>query len=244
MMPGARRGMTFLEVICGSAILSIVAAAAFSVFSFVSLSQIREQRHLACMEVANRLMLSYLDNPTSMPDANKVVEYGPAEKPLKFRFECKEEPIRLVEVGAERRGESRSPLRLDRFKVVRVRVWLSEQSGGGRFADAGVPQATITRMMDPIALRNPDSLANMMSDDRARQRYLEQLVGLSSATAANVAGAMGGVGNGGRAGQSSGGRRDARTSFDRSRGRGGRARPSSWGYEQWGGPGSGMVDPY
>src|SRR3954466_15616751 len=99
---GARAGMTFIEVVCASAILGIVAAAVFSAFSFVSLTQVRETRHLACMEVANRLLLSYLDNPAGLSEGARVVEYGPPEATAKFRYELSEQPVKLVEVAADR----------------------------------------------------------------------------------------------------------------------------------------------
>jgi hypothetical protein len=254
--------MTFIEVVCASAILGIVAAAVFSAFSFVSLTQVRETRNLACMEVANRLMLSYLDSPSGLSGGQRVVEYGPPGAEAKFRYDLSEQPVRLVEVAADRRGENRSPLKLDRFKVVTVHVWLSEESGGARTPGGNVPEATLARMIDPVALRNPDSIANMMKDPRQYERFLQSIMGFSQGTAAAVAGGAnssgagmgpgGSLGNGGRAGQmytprsrnASGGRGGAREAFGRQRSSRLRGKPRSWGLEQWGGPGDGMVDPY
>ena len=252
--------MTFIEVVCASAILGIVAAAVFSAFSFVSLTQVRETRNLACMEVANRLMLSYLDNPAGVHEGQRVVEYGPPGASAKFRYDLSEQPVRLVEVAADRRGQNKSPLKLDRFKVVTVHVWLSEESGGSRAAGGTTPEATLTRMLDPVALRNPDSIANMMKDPRQYERFLQGIMGFSQNAAAAVAGTgnssgagvgpSGSMGNAGRAGgmytpgSSSGrGRGGARDAFERQRGSR-RSRPRNWGLEQWGGPGDGMVDPY
>jgi prepilin-type N-terminal cleavage/methylation domain-containing protein len=257
----ARRGMTFIEVVCASAIVGIVAAAVFSAFSFVSLTQVRETRNLACMEVANRLMLSYLDNPSGLGEGQRVVEYGPPEAAAKFRYDLSEQPVKLVEVAADRRSDSRSPLKLDRFKVITVRVWLSEESGGARSPGNNVPEATLTRMIDPVALRNPDSIANMMKDPRQYERFMQSIMGFSQPAAAAVAGTgnssgaglgpAGSTGNGGRAGMytprsrsARPGRGGARDAFGRQRSNSLRSRPRSWGLEQWGGPGDGMVDPY
>lgn len=233
--------MTFLEVVCAAALLGIVAATIFSVFGFITLSQVRERRMLACAEVANRLMLNYLDNPASMPDPNKVVEYGPAESPAKFRWDVKEERVELHEARPEGRDTTREgPLKRDRMKQVTIRAWLSEQSGGERALDSSVPHVTLTRMVDPLALRNPDSTENMLKDPAAYQKWFEAMMGFTAGQA--VAVPMGEAGGAPRteAGSSRGsfstdGRADPRSAFKR--GRSTRDHSGAWAYEQWGGPG-------
>jgi type II secretory pathway pseudopilin PulG len=172
--------MTFFEVLLGTVIVAAVAATLLSLYSFLNATQRREQRLLACAEVANRLMLNYLDNPAAMPDSSKVVEYGPPEHPGRYRWELKEDRVAMREARPEQRDESRAgPLQRDRMRIVTIRAWLSEQSGGSRNPGADTPQVVLTRMIDPIALRNPDSAANMLSDPAAQQKWLEAMMGFS-----------------------------------------------------------------
>lgn len=179
--PIVRRGMTFLEIVVASAMLGVVAAAMFGVFSFVTASQWREQRRLAATEVANRLILQYLDNPTDMPDAGKTLDYGPPEAMSRYRWEYKEENVALVEAAPEQRDANRvSPLDPNRFLQVTVRVWLSEHSGGSRSPEPGTPSATLTRMLDPVMPRNPDSYMNMLNDPAAFAQIMQSFMGFNN----------------------------------------------------------------
>lgn len=174
-----RNGMSLLEVIVATAMFSVVAAAIVGVFSFTVGTQLREQRTLACAEVANRMVLSYLDDKTKMPDPHKTLEYGPGDTPMKFRWEYREDPISLVENNSDARDKTRSPspLRGDRFRQVTVHVWLGEESGGGFSPDEGVPQFTLTRMFDPMYLRNPDSSMATMMSPTGRAQFIDVMQG-------------------------------------------------------------------
>lgn len=187
--PGLRRGMTFLEVVAATALMAIVAASIFGVFGFVAASQSRDMQKLAAMEVANRLILAYLDDPVNMPDPNKTVDYGPPEAPLRFRWDYREEPVVVVEAAADQRDRTRqSPLTNDRFRQVTVRVWLSEQSGGARRPDVSTPMATLTRMLDPVAPRNPDSFMNMLQDPRGFEELMRRMMGVQGGSTLNTGG--------------------------------------------------------
>lgn len=178
---GSRRGMTFLEVVIATAMLGLVASAAFGVFNFITSAQWREQRRLGATEVANRLIMQYLDNPTGMPDPSRTVDYGPEEAMSKYRWEYSEDPVVLVEAAPENRDQTRSsPLPPDRFKQVSVRVWLSEYSGGTRFPEPSTPSAILTRMVDPVMPRNPDSYMRMLNDPRGFEEIMRQLMGISA----------------------------------------------------------------
>lgn len=166
--------MTFLECVAATALLAMVASSIFGVFGFVVSSQTRQLQRLASAELANRLVLMYLDDPISMPEPTKTLEYGPHL----YRFEFREQPLALTEAVPEGRDRNRpSPLPLDRFTEVSVRVWLSEKSGGTIDGSGGVPQATVSRMFDPLAFRNPDSIEAQFKDPVRWQRYMERLMG-------------------------------------------------------------------
>jgi len=178
-----RPGMTFLEVVVASAMLGVVSAAMFGVFSFVTSSQWREQRRLGATEVANRLVLQYLDSPTEMPDPSKTVDYGPAEAMSKYRWEYTEDTVALIEAAPDQRDSTRvSPLDPNRFKQITVRVWLSEHSGGSRSPEPSTPMATLTRMLDPVMPRNPDSYMNMLQDPTGFSNLMSQFMGFGGNT--------------------------------------------------------------
>ena len=159
-IPPARRGMTFIEVVLASAMLAIIAGAMFGAYGFAIAAEARDQQTLAAAELANRLILNFLDSPSGMPDQTKVIEYGP----LRFRWQYAEERVRVVEAQGDQRDRNKgTPLSNNRFKQVTVTVWLSEQSGGSRFLDPTLPQSTLSRIFDPIYPRNPDSFMKMVS---------------------------------------------------------------------------------
>jgi hypothetical protein len=176
--PRIHRGLTFLEVVAAVALLGVVAASLLGLLAFLGGSQSREAQQLAAAELANRLVLMYLDDPTAMPPGRDPIAYGPAQ----YRFEYREEPLQLEEAKPEGRTATRtqSPLSNARFVQLTVRVWLSERSGGSREPGAGAPGATLTRIMDPIAMRNPDSVANIMSDPARMQEYVRRMGGFMS----------------------------------------------------------------
>lgn len=173
-MACVRRGLTFLECVAAVALLGIVTASIFGVFSFLAGNQARQQQLLGANELASRLVLMYLDDPLGMPRPDSTLDYGP----YKYRWEYREQPIGVVEAVPDARDPGRSPsLPLDRFTEVTVRVWLSEQSGGSRDG-AGAPQATIGRMFDPVFFfRNPDSAEHLLKDPARFQQFMERMMG-------------------------------------------------------------------
>lgn len=155
----ARRGLTFLEVVLAATLLALLASVTFGGFSSMIAAQERQVRRLACMEIANRLVLQHLDDPTAMPSPSLPIRYGDVE----FRWSLEKSAIQfehgVPEAAAER--ALTSSLRLDRFVNIYVTVWLGEASGGSATFDALIPHASLSRLVDPIGMRNPDSLENV-----------------------------------------------------------------------------------
>jgi type II secretory pathway pseudopilin PulG len=166
------RGMTILEVTLAIALLGIVMIAVYSAFGFAGNMAKREQQRLGAAELANALIVQYLDEKESLPK-QQPVDYGP----WKFRFHLREDRIGFVEARPPA-GTTTRTVSMDRLKQVTITVWLSDETEGGSFdPDSGVPQVALTRVVDPLALRNPDSFANMMATDAGRRSMGEQLSG-------------------------------------------------------------------
>lgn len=208
------RGMTFLEVVFATALFAIVASSILGVFSFTVSAANREQKLLACAEVANRLIMAYMDDPATLPDPGKTVEYGPKESPLTFRWDYQEDPVALVEPRGDARQRVReSPLRMDRFVQVTVKVWLAEDSGGSRRAESGTPQIVLTRMYDPTYLRNPDSFMRQLESGRGIDKLMQALQGKTQLRQGEAGATRGRVDRSSRQGGVS-----PRDAFNRSRG--------------------------
>lgn len=179
----SRRGLTFLETLFASALLAIVAAAVFGALSFVLGRQHHEQRTLAAYELANRIILQYLDDPEQLPDSSLPLEYGKD----RFRWALTIDPVTVTATSeAPKDAADTRRSMLDRVKQVSVRVWLGEESGGSReFAtDLPLPKAALTRIMYPMAYRNPDSFDRLINSDAGRRRLFDDMSGGSGSTPA------------------------------------------------------------
>jgi prepilin-type N-terminal cleavage/methylation domain-containing protein len=156
----SRRGLTLLECVLASALLGMVAAGFLGMISAIWGWQGRQQQTLGAAELANRLILTYLDDSTEMPSQFLPLEYGP----YRYRWKMKEEGVKVRDPEdlppevAQKRAEKSQRSGLDRIKFVSVHVWLSEETGGAMEPEAGTPQATLERLVDPLAFRNPDSI--------------------------------------------------------------------------------------
>lgn len=180
--PGFRRGLTFLEIVAATAILGMLAAVVFGGFSAMVSTQERQQRRLACMEVANRLVLQYLDDPLAMPNPSLPVEYAG----LRYRWTLTQDVVTPTHARTDLAQElaATSSLRFDRLVNLHFTVWLDEESGGSLNFDPTVPNASLSRLYDPINTRNPDSLENIFKNPNSPQytRWWDELNRASTTT--------------------------------------------------------------
>jgi type II secretory pathway pseudopilin PulG len=156
------RGMSLMETTCAVAFLGIVLAFVMTTMSMVMGEQTRLRQKLAAAELANRLIISYLDDETSLPEAGRPIEYTGE----RFRWRMRETPARLIHANTERADtlQTQSSLMVDRLQLVSFDVWLSEESGGATSIEPGVPNATLARLVDPLAMRNADSVERLFRD--------------------------------------------------------------------------------
>lgn len=172
-----RRGVTFIETVCAVALLALVAGSMLSAVGYLYNAQNRNRQRLACAELANRLLLEYIDDKEKLPAADAPLDYGHE----RFRWDIREEPVQVHPTVAPDVA-ARSPIsgRIDRIIMVTVTVWLSEESGGSRNLALGVPTVSLWRFVDPLAFRNPDAINRMLTTDAGRRRLLESVMGTSS----------------------------------------------------------------
>ncbi|MCA9292971.1 MAG: hypothetical protein KDA20_04070 [Phycisphaerales bacterium] len=169
-----RLGLTILEVIASLAMLSGVASGVMGALSFMERAQERDRIRLAGHEAAHRLILQYLDTPSSVYNQHDPVEV----QGLQFDF-----AFQVAELtGSEDQGVSTDvrtartrdglpalgdldTLLKTQLEQVTVRVWLNEPRAGYR---AGEPIADLVRVYD-IA-RDMDRLMEILLEAVKRPR--------------------------------------------------------------------------
>ncbi len=179
----SRKGMSFLEVVVALAILGMVAATSFAAITAIT-SQVRASRsRLAATELANRLILQYMDDPTRMPQSSLPIEYAGN----RYRWTLREGSVTLnpaIPPESAERTSGSATRRLDRFKTISLTVWLGEESGGSYLPQESTPVATLTRLMDPYTLRNPDAIDRLMADPDRRAQFIEAFTNPGAGTTA------------------------------------------------------------
>ena len=176
--PISARGLTFLEVVLAVAMLAMVAAVIVGAINSIVSGQQRSLKRLGAAELANRLMLQYLDDDESLPSSSLPIDYGPD----RYRWSMTTSPITLTPAKEPtgRAPRQATGLGAERLKSVTIRVWLADPSGSELDAP-GAPGFVITRIVDPIfgPIRNPDSRQRLLEDPVAYRKFLEQFVGSS-----------------------------------------------------------------
>ncbi len=166
--------MTLMEAVLAAALLGIFSSVLFAAVNSAWREQLHHRHKIGAAELANRLFIIYLDDRTELPPRFQPLAYGPPDNPFMYRWEriertlTIEDPESLSPEAARQRREMRRGSRPeDRFRHVTFRVWLSEEDSSGRGAfepTASTPQATLTRVIDPIYARNPDSTRKILAN--------------------------------------------------------------------------------
>lgn len=178
----ARRGVTLLEAVFATVLLGMAATTIVGVSSALRKNFERQQQLLGAAEMANRLMLIFRDDPRDLPPQTRPAWYGPADSEFgwSYRWSLTEAPV-SVEMSEHAREASQTsgPDTIQfskRMRVIRIDVWLSEESGGSVRRGQGVPECSISRLVDPLAFTNNDR------DQRALERegvesFLSNIIG-------------------------------------------------------------------
>lgn len=165
-------GTTFLEVLLAVTMLTLVTAMIMNAINSMVIAQTTQRQRLAAAELANGLVLTYLDDKKLLPQRNSVVVYGRD----RYRWDYDERAVTITPSREETlAARSNQGLSLGRLKAVTFHVWLSEQSGGvATFDEARGSQVhfALSRIVDPIALRNPDAIERMLKDPEAYKEFL------------------------------------------------------------------------
>jgi hypothetical protein len=170
--------MSMLEVVAAVAILALVTATVTVAINFMVSANNRERRRLAALEMANRLVLMYLDleDKAKMPSQSLPLEYADE----RFMYSVRETAVTLEENrrARERTASQRGGVTRDRIRQVTVRVWLHQDSQGREYPQATAPSATLSRLFDPLHIgRNPDAAARLIGSETGIHSIIEVLNG-------------------------------------------------------------------
>lgn len=166
-------GLTILEVVLAVVMLGLVAAAVTSAISAIETMSARNRRVLAAHELANRLVLQWLDNRKDMPPSSRPLDYGP----YSFMWDSQVDTVVMKINDTQRRVSGSTPQALDRFELFTVTIFDAE--GEGPQYRPGPPIATLSRMYDIAAARNPESAQNIQ-DMEILQEIIRKIGGGAS----------------------------------------------------------------
>ncbi len=185
----ARRGFTLLEVVLASVLLMLVTASIVTAVSSINRAEEGRRRRLAAYEVANRLMLMFVDDENSIkgPDLNPDREYE--DFGYTFRWSIERQPVRV-----EGPSDSVTSAQLfNALELVRMRVHVGIR-GNNNVVMRGEELAQVSRFYHTLH----QSLTENHQD--SRQRTAAQ----AAARALDLARQQGG---GGGSGSGNGGNR-------------------------------------
>lgn len=164
---GSPAGMTMLEVVLSTVLLSMISAAIIAAVAFVTGAERRRATRLEAYEIANRLMLQYSDDPTHNIFSQQSAPYRSASTGRVFRFEFASEPIR---------AEGRGARLLSQSLMLHARVYQGLETSGN--VERGPLLADLSRFYNILQanFRNEDSGARTMKS----QWFLESLMRISN----------------------------------------------------------------
>lgn len=172
------RGMTMVEVLLATLLLAMIGAVVSSVLSQVQLGEQSRAVRLNAYEVANRLLLQYVDDAKVLDPYSAYVD---PETGRAFRWTVDELPLSIEEppnsvVARPERKEARNML--DATVLLDARVYEAVEDGVGGYV-YGRELARLTRAFNPMPLTsaNPDALRREFDKPDALPKLLELMTG-------------------------------------------------------------------
>lgn len=169
--------MTLLEVILAVVMLGLVTASIAGTLAFTFRLERQEDLRLGAYELANRLILQYLDDDTVIRGMHgQPLAYGT----VRYSWELSVDRVAMSMKDPEP-GSSRPRAQYkDRFELITARVWLESDDARGKLAaleQGPEPLAELSRILDPSTRRNPDS-AERLGKDPSRLMELVTRMGI------------------------------------------------------------------
>ncbi len=181
-----RRGVSILEAVLSTMLLAMVAVSVAAAVTHVQKSAELGKQRVAAHEVANRLVLQWLDDEKELPPTN-VYDDGT----YLFCWELTTLPLSIdvpddSAVKAPTDGPAARLLNSQKLIVVHVYEGLPDGVGG---AVPGVELAELRRTHNPQARMtgNPDTLIRISKDAGRTSQYMSVILGGGNSTPAPAA---------------------------------------------------------
>jgi hypothetical protein len=153
--------------------LSITIGVVMGAVASIAGNEAYERRRLAAYEVANRIMLQYLDDEKALPPKTEAIEYG------NYRFMWRlDKTSATMTINRKQEASGANLQKLDRYLLVCVTVFDAAQNGD--YEVKGEPMAYLTRVIDPFAPRNPDSIETFTGDMDKINKLIQGILGGSA----------------------------------------------------------------
>lgn len=149
--PSSRHALTLLEVILAVLLLSLVVTAVTGAISAILGMESEGRKRLEGYEICNRIVLQFLDDKDALPSSGLPITYGDH----KYFWELDQTDARMV-INKKQEAGGANLQALTRYKLIGVTVYAADFDGN-RDVKAD-PIAFLSRIVDPAAPRNPDSL--------------------------------------------------------------------------------------
>lgn len=153
----SRRGLTLLEILLAVTLLVLLTTSITAAISSIVAMEANSRHRVAGCELANRIILQYLDDEETLPSDALPLDYG------KHRYFWKLRDWNVqMSINKTQQGLSSGLQGLNRYKMVRVDVYEAIEEGD--YPVPGERIARVERMFDPATARNPDSISKIDAD--------------------------------------------------------------------------------
>jgi hypothetical protein len=150
--------------------MALAVAAVTGAMSSIATMESNGRKRLEGYEIANRLMLQYLDDEDALPGKGAPLTYGDH----RYFWDLHKTPSRMV-INHKQESGGANLQALDRFLLVAVTVYEDDQNGN--FETKGEPIALLSRVVDPAAPRNPDTIDTFGSNPDKIKGLIDMIVG-------------------------------------------------------------------
>lgn len=184
-------------------ILAIAVTMIASSVAAVTMADIRARQRLEALELANRLLLQFLDDKEALPNEAAHLISGLGT----YKYKLIESPIGLSfpEGSVFEASENQSRKVMEQTKLVSVTVWAATPDGIGGYI-AGEQMATLARINNPLSVlsRNPDTMARLAANPEQLLAFVMKMIEDGGIPLASGSGSGGSGSGGSRTGSSSG----------------------------------------
>jgi len=200
-----RRAFSLIEVVMASTLLAIVASAVVGGITTVVAADSRNQQKLEALELANRLLLQYLDDKDAMPNAGAHVFQGRGV----YRWQMHTSPVELsmpAESVIDKPADGPGAKTIDKLVLLSVSVYVGKPDGMGGYTH-GDRVCTLTRVYHPLSViyRNPDMMKRLAADPGRMMEIMMALIDSGTTTRSDPGAVRTGGGSGARPVNGSGG---------------------------------------